>query len=133
MEDDHEALVIDIGTGTMKAGFCFDDAPKHLIPMVLGKAKNASVLVGMDQKDWFIGEEAIEKKAVLNLEYPVQDGYIRDSQGIDHIREIIENLIHAGFTDALVTVLDAVAAARGETREQLAASSSATARAFFRL
>ena len=93
MDDDHEALVIDIGTGTMKAGFCFDDAPKHLIPMVLGKAKNASVLVGMDQKDWFIGEEAIEKKAVLNLEYPVQDGYIRDSQGIDHIREIIENLL----------------------------------------
>ncbi len=39
MEEEHEALVIDIGTAHLKAGFCYDDAPKHLVPMVLGKAK----------------------------------------------------------------------------------------------
>ena len=48
MDDDHEALVIDIGTGHLKAGFCHDDAPKHMVPMVLGQARNKSVLVGMD-------------------------------------------------------------------------------------
>ena len=48
MEEDNEALVIDIGTGHLKAGFCHDDAPKHLVPMVLGKPRNAGVLVGMD-------------------------------------------------------------------------------------
>lgn len=48
MDDEHEALVIDIGTGHLKAGFCSDDAPKHLVPMVIGKPKNAGVLVGMD-------------------------------------------------------------------------------------
>ena len=45
MEDDNEALVIDIGTAHLKAGFCQEDAPKHMIPMVLGKPKNAGVLV----------------------------------------------------------------------------------------
>jgi TatD DNase family protein len=40
---------------------------------------------------------------------------------------------HRNEPKYLPWVLDAVAAARGEAREQLAASSSATARAFFRL
>ena len=62
LDDEHEALVIDIGTGHLKAGFCNDDAPKHLVPMVIGKPKNAGVLVGMDQKEWYIGSEAIEKQ-----------------------------------------------------------------------
>ena len=93
MEEEHEALVIDIGTAHLKAGFCYDDAPKHLVPMVLGKAKNASVLVGMDQKEWFIGEEALEKQALLNLEYPVHEGYIDGRKGLDHIKEIINNLL----------------------------------------
>ena len=48
MDDENEALVIDIGTGRLKAGVGVEDAPKHMIPMVLGKPKNAGVLVGMD-------------------------------------------------------------------------------------
>ena len=58
MDDDNEALVIDIGTGHLKAGFCNEDAPKHMIPMVLGKPKGIGLLVGMDQKEWYIGAEA---------------------------------------------------------------------------
>ena len=51
MEDDHEPLVIDIGTGALKAGFASEHAPKHLIPMVIGKPKSQGILVGMDQKE----------------------------------------------------------------------------------
>ena len=93
MDEEHEALVIDIGTAHLKAGFCFDDAPKHMVPMVLGKAKNKSLLVGLDQKDWFIGEEALEKQSLLELHHPVKGGYINGREGLDHIREIIENLL----------------------------------------
>ena len=92
MADDNEALVIDIGTGHLKAGFCYDDAPKHMVPMVLGEAKNASVLVGMDQKDFFIGEEAIEKSNLLNLRYPVEKGRIKDSNSITDIKNILMDL-----------------------------------------
>ena len=82
LEDENEALVIDIGTGHLKAGFCFEDAPKHMIPMVLGQPKNAGVLVGMDQKDWYIGEEAQEKAQHLILRHPVEKGRIKDSDAI---------------------------------------------------
>ena len=85
MDDEHEALVIDIGTGHLKAGFCSDDAPKHMVPMVIGKPKNAGVLVGMDQKEWYIGQEAIEKQQHLNLRYPVEKGRIKDKAAIEDI------------------------------------------------
>jgi len=55
MEDDIEPLVIDIGSGYLKAGFASDDAPKCLIPMIIGKPKSKGVLVGMDQKNVYIG------------------------------------------------------------------------------
>jgi hypothetical protein len=35
-------------------------------------------LVGMDQKEWYIGEEALSKKQFLNMEYPVVGGRIQD-------------------------------------------------------
>ena len=48
MDEEHEPLVIDIGTGALKAGFASEHAPKHLIPMVIGEPKSAGILVGMD-------------------------------------------------------------------------------------
>ena len=48
MEEESEPIVIDIGSGTLKAGFASDDAPKCIIPMIIGKAKDPGILVGMD-------------------------------------------------------------------------------------
>jgi actin len=59
MVEENDPLVIDIGTGTLKAGYATDDAPKYLIPMVVGiPDKTKGLLVGMDQKDAYIGKEA---------------------------------------------------------------------------
>ena len=93
MEDDHEPLVIDIGTGALKAGFASEHAPKHLIPMVIGKPKSQGILVGMDQKEQYIGTEAIEKKKFLNMEYPVEKGRIKSVDEKQNIHHIIEYLL----------------------------------------
>ena len=71
MVDSFEAIMVDIGSYNIKAGFSGEDAPKVNMPTVIGKAKSKGVLVGMDQKDFFIGQEALTKKAALNLSYPV--------------------------------------------------------------
>ena len=101
MSDDHEPLVIDIGTGHLKAGFASDDAPKHLIPMVIGEPKAAGVLVGLEQKDFYIGKEALDKKQFLNLRYPVERGKIKnDKDAIEDIKNII---IHLMTNDMLIS------------------------------
>ena len=48
MEEESEPIVIDLGSGTLKAGFASDDAPKCIMPMVIGKPKAPGILVGMD-------------------------------------------------------------------------------------
>lgn len=46
--DDTEAVMIDIGSFNIKAGFSGEDAPKVIMPTILGKPKFPGVLVGMD-------------------------------------------------------------------------------------
>jgi actin, other eukaryote len=76
MEEDSEPIIIDIGSGTLKAGFASDDAPKCIVPMIIGKPKAPGILVGMDQKDCYVGQEAKAKRNLLIIEEPVQRGLI---------------------------------------------------------
>lgn len=91
MDEENDPIIIDIGSGHLKAGFASDDAPKNLIPMVIGKPKSKGALVGMDQKEWYIGHEATSKKQFLNMEYPVVAGRIQD---MDKMKQIFEHLMN---------------------------------------
>src|ERR1700686_4384616 len=82
---DANAIVIDNGTGTMKAGLAGDDAPRSIFSTVVGKPKMPGILVGLDQKDVYIGDEVREKKGVLKLEYPIDRGVIKDWENMEKI------------------------------------------------
>jgi len=41
-----------------KAGIAGDDAPRSSFPSIIGRPKMKGVMVGMDDKDIYIGEEA---------------------------------------------------------------------------
>lgn len=76
MDDENEPIIIDNGSGKLKAGFADDDSPKCIFPTVIGVPKAPGILVGMDQKDYYVGKEALSKKQVLNLTEPIQHGLI---------------------------------------------------------
>ncbi len=71
-----EAIMIDIGSYNIKAGFAGEDAPKVTLPTIIGKPKYPGIMVGMDEKDFFVGYEAKSKKNVLNIYEPVVNGQI---------------------------------------------------------
>ncbi len=71
-------VVVDNGSGTLKAGIAGDEAPRTIIPTVIGKPKNANIMVGMDQKEYFIGKEVEAKKALLNITHPIKQGIVQD-------------------------------------------------------
>jgi actin-related protein len=55
---DVQALVVDNGSGMCKAGFAGDDAPRAVFPSIVGRLKQKSIMVGMGDKDAYIGDEA---------------------------------------------------------------------------
>ena len=66
-ENDTPPIVIDCGSGMIKAGFAGDDNPRCAFPSVVGVPKHKNIMQGMGQKDIFVGDEAQSKRVCCPL------------------------------------------------------------------
>ena len=79
---DLNALVLDNGTGRLKAGFAGDDAPFVISPNMVGRARELgeqptyNVMVGMGQQEIFVGPDAQAKRGILVLSHPITNGIV---------------------------------------------------------
>ncbi|GJP40591.1 hypothetical protein CLOM_g254 [Closterium sp. NIES-68] len=78
---DEVAVVCDNGSGTMKAGLAGEDAPRAVFPTIVGRPKDMS---GSYEKP-LVGLDAKEKRGILILEHPIEQGIVTSWDGMESI------------------------------------------------
>ena len=71
-------IIIDNGSGVLKAGVSGQDMPTSKFPAMIGKPGKGKVLPGIAVKDEYIGQEAMDKAGICNLENPIANGIVQD-------------------------------------------------------
>eukprot|EP00438_Fugacium_kawagutii_P032820 Skav214753 [mRNA] locus=scaffold983:217577:218605:+ [translate_table: standard] len=85
MADEVAAVVMDNGSGMCKAGFAGNDAPTAVFPSIVGRPKMPTMMIGIDTRDSYIGDDAQGRRGVLTLKYPIEHGIVTNWDDMEKI------------------------------------------------
>lgn len=100
-------IVIDNGSGTIRAGYAGEESPRCFFPSYVGRPKHMRVLAGGLEGDVFVGNRAQEHRGLLKIRYPLEHGIVTDWDDMEKIWQHI-------YTDELKTLSEEVCCGLGE-------------------
>ena len=101
--EENTPLVIDSGSGRCKAGFAGDDAPRVAFPSLVGRPRHRGVMVGLGQKELYVGDEAQNKRGVLALKYPIAHGIVTNWDDMEKV-SFLTSLVWLGLLGLIMNL-----------------------------
>mmetsp|Transcript_78862 Transcript_78862/g.229038 ORF Transcript_78862/g.229038 Transcript_78862/m.229038 type:complete len:377 (-) Transcript_78862:129-1259(-) len=80
-----ETVVIDVGSGNCKAGMAGEDQPCCTFPSIVGRPKQANIMRGTEDIEYYIGDQAQAKRGILMISYPIEHGIVTDWADMEKI------------------------------------------------
>ncbi|KAG7392592.1 hypothetical protein PHYBOEH_006332 [Phytophthora boehmeriae] len=92
-----EAIVLDNGSGCLKAGFSGEDTPRTTFPSCTGRVKNPEWFASqapnwkaeLRDRDMFVGTECQMYRDFLELSNPVNRGIVEDWEALERMWEFV--------------------------------------------
>ena len=81
---EQQTIIIDNGSGMIKAGFAGEDAPRAVFPAIVGYPKHANAKQETTLKAEYIGDEAMAKKGLFN-HYPISAGIVESWEDMEKV------------------------------------------------
>jgi len=83
----HQVIVSDNGTGFVKCGYAGSNFPEHIFPSLVGRPvlRSQTSVGGIEIKDLHVGDEASQLRAMLEVNYPMDNGIVRSWDDMKHV------------------------------------------------
>ncbi|CAH0389499.1 unnamed protein product [Bemisia tabaci] len=82
-----KVIVCDNGTGFVKCGYAGSDFPAHIFPSMVGRPiiRAVNKIGDIEVKDLMVGDEASTLRSMLEINYPMKNGSVRDWEDMCHV------------------------------------------------
>jgi centractin len=88
-----QPIVIDNGSGQMKAGISGESEPSLVFNSYVGRPVYEKVMITQNEQETFIGEAADKYKGILKLNYPIEHGVVTNWDDMEALwRHVFEEL-----------------------------------------
>lgn len=83
----NKVVISDNGTGFVKCGFAGSNFPAHIFPSLVGRPilRAQTKIQGIEIKDLHVGDEASQLRAMLEVNYPMDNGIVRNWEDMRHV------------------------------------------------
>jgi centractin len=87
MDIANQPVVIDNGTGVLKAGFAGGDRPKVIFSSAVGRPKHVRMMPGgaLEGQDLFVGAKLQEHRGAFRVSYPMEHGVVVDWADMERV------------------------------------------------